>query len=179
MLPLCNSPPMLSVCRNSGGRLAVILALTQRLSLALAASLMMLTTVASADAEIESPRTLPAFKFTGPRGDYYPLAARVKDIQGPVLIAFSIDKEGRAIKPSELYSSDPELLRFALRFLGGLRFDLPADWTERNDLWKRWRIRFDFVLGDCAAPRSRAGDETDVAHHTITLCAPPILRPTT
>jgi TonB family protein len=92
---------------------------------------------------------LPKVRSMGRAEDYYPPEARRKQIQGEVLVAISIDTTGRVTQPHVLYSDNSLLANQSLKLLSRMQFDVPSDWDNTTQTWRRFRVLVRFRLGNC------------------------------
>lgn len=102
----------------------------------------------SADEPAEaSPPHLTLPKIASRQGIHYPDAARVRGLEGKVLIAFDITPEGRPTNGALIDSDDDLFTKAATEYLANLRFEVPhGDTVPGSSFVGRYRIGFVFCL---------------------------------
>ena len=79
-----------------------------------------------------------------PRGDWYPPQARRKNIEGEVLVSFTLDATGAPQDVVALSIDHPKVLEAAaLGFVKELRFRLPTAWAEGSSTRYKFKVQFD------------------------------------
>ncbi|MBV8910345.1 MAG: energy transducer TonB, partial [Gammaproteobacteria bacterium] len=89
-----------------------------------------------------------------PKADCYPLAARRLDIQGRVLVEFTISPTGRVPRaPTVLLAEEPEgrviLQTAASNYVRGMQFKVPTNWNAVGGPHHKFRVSFVFLLRPC------------------------------
>jgi TonB family protein len=78
---------------------------------------------------------------------YYPPPAIRLSLQGRVLVEFSVDKDGHAMKPAVVAAEPNQILpNSALDFVKNLQCKLPANWATGSGPERRFRWSFIFRL---------------------------------
>jgi TonB family protein len=93
---------------------------------------------------VSEKETLPPLKSN--KGIYYPESAKRTGLEGKVLVAFDIVKDGRVANLSVLFSDDGVFESTAKEYMSGLRFDVPSDWATSQSHFERYHIGFVFCI---------------------------------
>lgn len=97
---------------------------------------------------VPEKQTLPPVKSS--KGVYYPEPAKRVGLEGKVLVAFDIVKDGRVANLSIIFSDDGAFENTVKEYMSGLRFDVPSDWATSQSHYGRYHIGFVF----CVPPSS-------------------------
>ena len=93
---------------------------------------------------VSEKQTLPPVKSS--KGIYYPEPAKRAGLEGKVLVAFDIVKDGRVANLSILFSDDGVFESTAKEYMSGLRFDVSSDWATSQSRYERYHIGFVFCI---------------------------------
>lgn len=93
---------------------------------------------------VSEKQTLPAVKRS--KDINYPDTAKRAGLEGKVLVAFDILKDGRIANLSILFSDDGVFESTAKEYMSGLRFDVPSDWATSQGHYVRYHIGFVFCI---------------------------------
>jgi hypothetical protein len=102
----------------------------------------------------EQPK-LPAIKLS--HEDWYPPAARFRNLQGRVLVAFDITPAGVAANISILWSENEVFTQSTTRMLAGAHFAVPNNWAATGAN-RRWRAGVVYRLAS-PAPSAQQSDD--------------------
>ena len=129
------------------------------------------------DTLADSDFPLPAFKFPDKRApDYYPPPARRQGITGAIIIAFSLAPSGEITRPVVVFADHSLLADRAMEMLQTLQFRPPPGWDGQRQVLHRYRISFQFHIGNCDKREAPAPIQTKVGDTALVICASPILR---
>lgn len=100
------------------------------------------------DAVTSQPSPLPKIKSGGAL--YYPDAAKVRGLEGQVIVAFDIDEKGRARNTALVFADSQLFVKPSMDYVASLSFELPK--TENGTEIRQSRYRVGFVF--CLPPSS-------------------------
>ena len=93
---------------------------------------------------VSEQQTLPPVKSS--KDIYYPDAAKRAGLEGTVLVAFDIVKDGRVANLSILFSDGGVFESTAKEYMSGLRFEVPSNWASSASRYQRYHIGFVFCI---------------------------------
>lgn len=100
----------------------------------------------------------------------YPAAQQRQGLQGRVLVAFTINKRGRANDPV-VVDSEPagEFDAVAIKAIKQVRFTVPDDWEDSGDSAYQYQLSVLFKLSPCMPPACVAPKPHDAADDFLIL----------
>jgi TonB family protein len=97
-----------------------------------------------ADAVTSQRSPLPKIKNSG--GLYYPDVAKLRGMEGKVIVAFDIDGNGRAKNASLVFSDSQLFVKPSMDYVATLSFELPKTENGAEIRLPRYRVGFVFCL---------------------------------
>jgi TonB family protein len=126
-------------------------------------------------AVVPETQTLPPIKSS--KGVYYPDAAKRLGVEGKVLVAFDIAKDGRVANLAVLFSDESVFNNTAKEYMSGLRFDLPSDWANSPSRYERFHMGFVFCIPPSSLIETFGIAASPVTISTNRMPGSPILNP--
>jgi TonB family protein len=120
---------------------------------AVALGLLSVSSAVAADANTLAAVGLK-MRFVDPGQSFYPDSARVRNVQGRVLLGFTIDATGSPQNVEVVRSDETLLDAAATRLLRDIRYELPPAWAGSVEATKRFGLQVTFALGQ-DAPMAR------------------------
>jgi TonB family protein len=112
--------------------------------------------------DVPEKQALPPVKSS--KGVYYPDSAKRAGLEGKVLVAFDIVKDGRVVNLSIIFSDDGVFENSVKEYMSGLRFDVPSDWATSQSHYERYHIGFVFCI-----PPSSLVETSGIAASPVTI----------
>jgi TonB family protein len=116
------------------------------MSRSLRVTTLMLLLIAPFAASAADPEPVAMPRIVSASGSPHSEAAVRKGREGRVAVSFRIDASGRVRDLKEMHSDHHDLGREIPAFLRGVRFGVPADWSQTGGPERTYSIEFQFFL---------------------------------